>query len=106
MLVICLFSRSFTVLLKCLVFNLGAVIITFSVQRLVDEDCLLFSLSAQLKDDLLVHCLIIIHLFAVPSRARTHAFQIDSTVFESYVATEREWYSKERHGTYTEGSQK
>ena len=50
--------------------------------------------------------MIIIRVFAVPSRARTHAFQTDSAVCESYVATEREWYPEERHGTYSEGSQK
>jgi len=86
------------------VFNL--VVITFSVQTLFDEDFLLRSLSTQLKDDLLVDCVIIIHLFAVPSSARTHAFQIDAAVCESYVTAEREWYPEERHGTYTEGSQK
>lgn len=59
-----------------------------------------------MKEDLLVHCMIMIRVFAVPSRARTHAFQIDPAVCESYVATEREWYPEERHGTYTEGSQK
>lgn len=42
----------------------------------------------------------------VSSCARTDAFQTDTSIYQPYVTTEREWNLSERHGAYIESFEK